>query len=57
MKFGAQDPGCKKELSAEFKLKRQIAELFEYIRSVGAGEIQIKLKGASDSGMDGGETT
>jgi hypothetical protein len=41
VKFGAQYPDCEKELSAEFKLKRQVAELFEYIRSVDAGEIRV----------------
>jgi hypothetical protein len=41
VKFGPQDPGCEKEVSAEFRLKRQVAELFEYIRSVDAGEIRL----------------
>ena len=41
VKFGAQYPDCENELSAEFKLKKQVAELFEYIRSVGTGEIRV----------------
>jgi hypothetical protein len=41
VKFGASDPGCEKDLRAEFKLMEQLAQLFEYIRSVDAGRIQI----------------
>jgi hypothetical protein len=41
VKFGSSDPGCEKEPRPEFKLKEQIAELFEYIRSVDTGEIRI----------------
>jgi hypothetical protein len=37
VKFGTHYPDCEKKLSAEFNLKRQVAELFEYIRSVGGG--------------------
>lgn len=39
VRFGALDPGRDKELCAEFRLKPQVAELFEYIRAVDAGEI------------------
>ena len=41
VRFGASDPGCEKEPSAEFRLKAQLAELFEYVRSIDAGEICI----------------
>jgi hypothetical protein len=41
VRFGASDPGCEKEPSAEFRLKAQLAELFEYVRSIDAGEIRI----------------
>jgi hypothetical protein len=41
VRFGASDPGCEKEPSTEFRLKAQLAELFEYVRSVDAGEIRI----------------
>src|SRR5258708_2678428 len=40
IRFGASDPAYKQEHGAEFRLKEQVAELFEYIRSVGAGEIR-----------------
>jgi hypothetical protein len=39
VKFGASDPACEKETRTEFRLKAQLAELFEYVRSVDAGEI------------------
>ena len=41
VKFGAQDLGCEKELMAEFRLKRQVTELFEFIRAVDDGEIRV----------------
>ena len=41
VKFGAQDPGCEKELRAEFKLSQQLVQLFEYIRNMDAGEIRV----------------
>src|SRR5262245_24632431 len=41
IKFGSSDPGSEKEPRAEFRLKAQFAELFEYIRSVDAGEISL----------------
>ncbi len=40
VKFGAQDPGTVKNVAADFDLKPQVAELFEYIRDVDAGEIR-----------------
>ena len=40
VKFGSQDPGAAKIPPAEFDLKPQVAELFEYLRSVDAGEIR-----------------
>jgi hypothetical protein len=40
VKFGCQDPGTERTLPADFDLKPQVAELFEYIRDVDAGEIR-----------------
>ena len=40
VKFGYRDPGAAKMLPAEFELKPQVAELFEYVRAVDAGEIR-----------------
>jgi hypothetical protein len=40
VKFGSQDPGAAKIPPDEFELKPQVAELFEYVRSVDAGEIR-----------------
>ncbi len=40
IKFGSQDPGTAKTVPADFELKPQVAELFEYIRDVDAGEIR-----------------
>ena len=40
VKFGSQDTGAAKTPSAEFELKPQVAELFEYVRDVDAGEIR-----------------
>jgi hypothetical protein len=40
VKFGSHDPGTVKTLPADFELKPQVAELFEYIRDVDAGEIR-----------------
>jgi len=40
VKFGAQDPGAAKTPPGEFNLKPQVAELFEYVRAVDAGEIR-----------------
>ena len=40
VKFGTQDPGAAKIPPDEYELKPQVAELFEYIRAVDAGEIR-----------------
>ncbi len=40
VKFGSQVPGTAKIPPAEFELKPQVAEFFEYVRSVDAGEIR-----------------
>ena len=40
VKFGSRDPGAAKIPAAEFDLKPQVAELFEYVRAVDAGEIR-----------------
>jgi len=40
VKFGSHDPGVAKMPPADFELKPQVAELFEYIRDVDAGEIR-----------------
>jgi hypothetical protein len=40
VKFGSQEPGASKVPAAEFELKPQVAELFEYVRAVDIGEIR-----------------
>ena len=40
VKFGSLDPGAARAVPAYFELKPQVAELFEYIRDVDAGEIR-----------------
>ena len=40
VKFGTQDPGAAKLPPADFELKAQVAQLFEYVRAVDAGEIR-----------------
>lgn len=40
VKFGSHDPGTAKTIPGDFELKPQVAELFEYIRDVDAGEIR-----------------
>ena len=40
VKFGCQDPGTARVAPADFQLKPQVAELFEYVRAVDAGEIR-----------------
>lgn len=40
IKFGCQDPGAAKTMAEDFELKPQVAELFEYVRDVDAGEIR-----------------
>jgi hypothetical protein len=39
VKFGSEDPAARRA-SDEFELKRQVVELFEYVREVDAGEIR-----------------
>lgn len=39
VKFGSEEPAARRG-SEEFELKRQVAELFEYVREVEAGEIR-----------------
>ena len=41
VKFGSQDPGVLKPLSAEFELKQQVVEFLDYVRSAHAGEIRV----------------
>jgi hypothetical protein len=41
VKFGAQYPGCDKELSSEFRLSQQLVQFFEHIRNMDAGEIRV----------------
>jgi hypothetical protein len=40
VKFCSHDPGAAKTVPAGFELKPQVAELFEYVRAVDAGEIR-----------------
>lgn len=40
VKFGSADPGAAKLHRADFELKAQVAQLFEYVRAVDAGEIR-----------------
>lgn len=40
VKFCSADPGAAKIPPADFELKAQVAQLFEYVRSVDAGEIR-----------------
>lgn len=40
VKFGCQEPGANRTAAADFQLKSQVAELFEYVRAVDAGEIR-----------------
>jgi hypothetical protein len=40
VKFCSHDPGAARTVPAEFELKPQVAELFEYIRDIHAGEIR-----------------
>jgi len=40
LKFGSDDPTTYPTISDEYELKRQVVELLEYIRGVGAGEIR-----------------
>jgi len=53
VKFGSQDPGATKALPQEFELKPQAAELFEYVRTVDAGEIRtLEIKNGLPFSME-----
>ena len=41
VKFGSEDLGTSRTVPDEFQLKRQVTELFEYVRAAEAGEIRI----------------
>ena len=41
VKFGSEEASTRADLPQEFELKRQVAELFEYVRGVTAGEIRV----------------
>src|SRR4051812_25269185 len=46
VKFGSGEAVGQHEPGTEFRLKKQVSELFEYIRSIQAGEIQqLLIKG------------
>lgn len=40
VKFGSAEPAPPRERQAEFELKKQAAEFFEYVRALDAGEIR-----------------
>lgn len=40
IKFGSEDPVTSRTPPGEFELKRQVVQLFEYVRGVDAGEIR-----------------
>jgi len=40
VKFGSGDAATRKPVSDDFELKSQVAEFFEYVRAVSAGEIR-----------------
>src|SRR3979409_135917 len=40
VKFGSEDPATSRTTPDEFQLKRQVTELFEYVRAVDVGEIR-----------------
>jgi hypothetical protein len=67
VKFGSEDPGTIRTPPDEFQLKRQVIELFEYVREVDAGEIrtleirhglpfsmEVELAGARTTALEGG---
>jgi hypothetical protein len=41
VKFGTATPNRPDEMSAKFELKHETAQLFEFVRSIDAGEIQV----------------
>jgi hypothetical protein len=67
VKFGSEDPATSRTPPDEFQLKRQVIELFEYVRAVDAGEIrclevrhglpfsmEVELAGARTTAVEGG---
>jgi hypothetical protein len=53
VKFGAADATGLKEQPAEFELKKQVAEFFEYVRSVDTGQIRtLEVKGGLPFSME-----
>ena len=67
VKFGSEDTATSRTLPDEFQLKRQVIELFEYVRAVDAGEIrclevrhglpfsmEVALAGAQTTAAEGG---
>ena len=44
-KFGDATPNRPDNQSGEFELKQQTAQLFEFVRSVDAGEIRVLVRG------------
>ena len=53
VRFGASDPGFHKELCVEFKLRRQAADLFEFVRAVDFGEIRtLEIKSGLPFSME-----
>ena len=68
VKFGSEDRSRPIAPPAEFQLKRQVVELFEYVREVDAGEIrrleirhglpfamEVALLGARTTAAEGGQ--
>jgi len=66
VKFGSEDRSAPLTSSAEFQLKRQVVELFEYVREVDSGEIrcleirhglpfamEVELAGSRIAGAEG----
>ena len=67
VKFGSEDPGTSRTPPDKFQLKRQVVELFEYVRAVDTGEIrclevrhglpfsmEVELPGARTTAAEGG---
>jgi hypothetical protein len=53
VKFCSHDPGAAKTPPPDFELKPQVAELFEYIRDVDAGEIRtLEVKNGMPFSME-----
>lgn len=67
VKFGSGDAATRKPIPDDFELKGQVAEFFEYVRAVDAGEIrtleirhglpfsmEVELAGAGTTTAEGG---